>query len=75
MNGPDIDGTLPGQEIEEESSEDEIRRESDSGYQSSESSSSMNWDGDGGWREGESLRGWLYLIAGAGYTLLVVYLL
>jgi Co/Zn/Cd efflux system component len=38
----------------------------------------MNWDGDGdgyGWREGESLRGWLYLIAGAGYTLLVVYLL
>ena len=74
MNGPDIDGTLPGQEIEEESSEDEIRRESDSGYQSSESSSSMNWDGDG-WREGESLRGWLYLIAGAGYTLLVVYLL
>ncbi len=78
MSGPDIDGTLPGQDIEEESSEDEIRRESDSGYQSSESSSSMNWDGDGdghGWREGESLRGWLYLIAGAGYTLLVVYLL
>ena len=69
MSGPDIDGTLPGQDIEEESSEDEIR---------SESSSSMNWDGDGdghGWREGESLRGWLYLIAGAGYTLLVVYLL
>ena len=27
MNGPDIDGTLPGQDIEEESSEDEIRRE------------------------------------------------
>ena len=78
MNGPDIDGTLPGQETEEESSEDEIRRESDSGYQSSESSSSMNWDGDGdgyGWRAGESLRGWLYLVAGAGYTLLVVYLL
>ena len=77
MNGPDIDGTLPGQDIEEESSEDEIRRESDS--QSSESSSPKNGDGpylDGdGWREGESLRGWLYLIAGAGYTLLVVYLL
>ena len=68
MNGPDIDGTLPGQDIEEEPSEDEVRRESDSVYQSSESSSSMNWDGDGdgyGWREGESLRGWLYLIAGA----------
>ena len=76
MNGPDIDGTLPGQDIEEESSEDEVRRESDSDYQSSESP--KNWDGDGdgyGWREGESLRGWLYLIAGAGYTLLVVYLL
>ena len=76
MNGPDIDGTLPGQDIEEESSEDEVRRESDS--QSSESSSPKNWDGDGdgyGWREGESLRGWLYLVAGAGYTLLVVYLL
>ena len=75
MNGPDIDGTLPGQDIEEPS-EDEIRRESDS--QISESSSPKNWDGDGdgyGWREGESLRGWLYLIAGAGYTLLVVYLL
>ena len=76
MTGPDIDGTLPGQEIEEEPSEDEVRRESDSDYQSSESP--KNWDGDGdgyGWREGESLRGWLYLIAGAGYTLLVVYLL
>jgi len=78
MNGPDIDGTLPGQDIEEESSEDEVRRESDSGSQITESSSSMNWDGDGdgyGWKEGESLRGWLYLVAGAGYTLLVVYLL
>ena len=78
MNGPDIDGTLPGQDVEEESSEDEVRRESDSDYQNSESSSSMNWDGDGdehGGREGESLRGWLYLIAGAGDTLLVVYLL
>jgi len=30
MNGPDIDGTLPGQDIEEEPSEDEVRRESDS---------------------------------------------
>ena len=78
MNGLDIDGTLPGQDIEEEPLEDEIRRESDSDSQSSESSSPKNWDGDGdgyGWREDESLRGWLYLIAGAGYTLLVVYLL
>ena len=75
MNGPDIDGTLPGQDIEEEPSEDEVRRESDSGYQSSESSSSMNWDGNLTVTTGESLRGWLYLVAGAGYTLLVVYLL
>ena len=77
MNGPDIDGTLPGQDIEEEPSEDEIRRESDS-KSTRNVVDSMNWDGDGdgyGWREGESLRGWLYLIAGAGYTLLVVYLL
>ena len=78
MNGPDIDGTLPGQDIEEESSEDEVRRESDSESTKTAMLSNMNWDGDGdgyGWREGESLRGWLYLIAGAGYTLLVVYLL
>ena len=76
MNGPDIDGTLPGQDIEEESSEDEIRRESDS--QSSASSSSKNWDGDGdgyGWREEESLRGWFYFTAGACSGLLVVYLI
>ena len=74
MIGPDIDGTLPGQEIEEESSEDEIRRESDSGYQSSELSSSESWNMDSTER-GKSLRGWLYLVAGAGYGLLVVYLL
>jgi len=77
-DGPEIDGSLPGQEMEEESSEEEIRRESDLGSQISDSTPSMNWDGDGdgyGWREGESLRGWLYLISGAGYTLLVVYLL
>ena len=45
MNGPDIDGTLPGQEVEVESSEDnEIRREADSVFQPSESSSAENWD-------------------------------
>ena len=76
MNGPDIDGTLPGQETEEESSEDEIRRESDSGYQSSESPKSWDGDGDGhGWREEESLRGWFYFTAGACSGLLVVYLI
>ena len=46
MNGPDIDGTLPGQDVEEESSEDEIRRES-----APESprtvTDSINWEGDG----------------------------
>ena len=46
MNGPDIDGTLPGQEIEVESSEDDVRRESDSSFQTSESSSAENWDLD-----------------------------
>ena len=76
MNGPDIDGTLPGQETEEESSEDEIRRESDSGYQSSESPKSWDGAGDGhGWREEESLRGWFYFTAGACSGLLVVYLI
>jgi len=44
MNGPDIDGTLPGQDIEEEPSEDEIRRESDS-KSTRNVVDSMNWDG------------------------------
>ena len=76
MNGPEIDGTLPGQEIEEESSEEEIRREADSDLHASESSSikGLSYVSDAAQRE-ESLRGWLYLIAGAGYGLLVVYLL
>ena len=46
-DGPEIDGSLPGQEMEEESSEEEIRRESDLGSQISDSTPSMNWDGDG----------------------------
>ena len=85
MNGPDIDGTLPGQDIEEESSEDEVRRESDStkGWMEANKSTqtvvdSMNWDGDGdgyGWRDEESLRGWFYFTAGACSGLLVVYLI
>ena len=76
MDDLDIDETLPGQEqIDEEALKDVVRRESNSSSSNLESSS-MNWDGDGhGWKEGESLRGWLYLIAGAGYSLLVVYLL
>ena len=74
MNGPDIDGTLPGQEIEVESSEDDVRRESDSSFQTSESSSAENWDLDST-EKADALRGWLYLTAGAGYSLLFVYLL
>jgi hypothetical protein len=77
MNGLDIDGTLPGQEIEEEEIGDEIRRENEELSTDDKSKSLPNWDGDGdghGWKEEESLRGWLYLIAGAGYGTLVVYL-
>ncbi len=76
MNGLDIDGTLPGQEIEEEELGDEIRRENEELSADDKSKSLPNWDGDGdghGWKEEESLRGWLYLIAGAGYGTLVVY--
>ena len=75
MNGPEIDGTLPGQEIEESPSEDEIRREADSDLHASESTSTEGWDSVSAAEREESLRGWLYLIAGAGYGLLVVYLL
>jgi hypothetical protein len=78
MNGLDIDGTLPGQEIEEdEELGDTIRRENEELLDDGKSKSLPNWDGDGdghGWKEDESLRGWLYLIAGAGYGTLVVYL-
>ena len=78
MNGLDIDGTLPGQEIEEEEElGDDIRRENEDSPVGNISKSLGNFDGDGdghGWKEEESLRGWLYLIAGAGYGTLVVYL-
>ena len=73
MNDLDIDETLPGQEIEEEIKEEVIRRET-------ESSSKVRSPGSllGGYstedEKAESLRGWLYLIAGAGYGTLVVYL-
>ena len=74
MNGLDIDGTLPGQEIEEEELGDEIRRENEELSADDNSKSLPNGDSDGhGWKEEESLRGWLYLIAGAGYGTLVVY--
>lgn len=78
MNGLDIDGTLPGQDIEkDEDLSDEIRRENEELSVNNKAKPVTNWDGDGdehGWREEESLRGWLYLVAGAGYGTLVVYL-
>jgi len=74
MNGLDIDGTLPGQEVEEEDSEETIRRENEFEASTSDSSSADTWASESQLNE-ESLRGWLYLVAGAGYGLLVVYLL
>jgi|TARA_B110000263_G_scaffold96876_1_gene84584 hypothetical protein len=76
MNGLDIDGTLPGQKIEKEELNDVIRRESEEvASNTSKSLGNSNGDDDGhGWKEDESLRGWLYLVAGAGYGTLVVYL-
>ena len=71
MDDLDIDETLPGQEIEEESLENDVRRESNSSS-SSEPSSTDNWNGDS--HDEDSQRGMLYLVAGAGYGALVVYL-
>ena len=71
MDDLDIDETLPGQEIEEESLENNVRRESNSSS-SSEPSSTDNWNGDS--HDEDSQRGMLYLVAGAGYGALVVYL-
>ena len=73
MNDLDIDETLPGQEIEEDIKEEVIRREKElsSAFKSSGSSLS-DYPTDA--EKAESLRGWLYLIAGAGYGTLVVYL-
>ena len=71
MDDLDIDETLPGQEIEEESLEKVVRRESNSSS-SSEPSSTDDWNGDS--LDEDSQRGMLYLVAGAGYGALVVYL-
>jgi len=71
MDDLDIDETLPGQEIEEESLENVVRRESNSSS-SSEPSSTDDWNGDS--LDEDSQRGMLYLVAGAGYGTLVVYL-
>ena len=73
MNDLDIDETLPGQEIEEEIKEEVIRRETESSSSVKSSGSSLG-DYSTEAEKAESLRGWLYLIAGAGYGTLVVYL-
>jgi hypothetical protein len=71
MDDLDIDETLPGQEIKEESLESVVRREYNSSS-SSEPSSTDNGNGDS--QDEDSRRGMLYLVAGAGYGALVVYL-
>ena len=73
MDDLDIDGSLPGQDLEEEEVTEEIRRETDSSASTSSSfsSGSSNWDTKA---DEDSQRGMLYLIAGAGYGTLVVYL-
>ena len=73
MNDLDIDETLPGQEIEEDMGDEVIRREADITSSIKSSSSEFNNSLSESERE-ESLRGWLYLVAGAGYGTLVVYL-
>ena len=73
MNNLDIDETLPGQEIEEDIEKEVIRREAD--VSTSLKSSNFSFDESSFEAEkAESLRGWLYLVAGAGYGTLVVYL-
>tara|TARA_B110000014_G_scaffold241536_1_gene210427 strand:+ start:344 stop:886 length:543 start_codon:yes stop_codon:yes gene_type:complete len=74
VNDLDIDETLPGQEIEEDTKEEVIRREAD--ISSSAKSSDLSFkDMPSEAERAESLRGWLYLVAGAGYGTLVVYLI
>ncbi len=74
MNDLDIDETLPGQEIEEDIKEEVIRRETDLSSTVKSSGLSLSDYSTDAEKE-ESLRGWLYLIAGAGYGTLVVYLI
>ena len=71
MDDLDIDGSLPGQELEEEETSEEIRRENEL-ISRKESSGSETWINNSG--DEDSQRGMLYLIAGVGYGALVVYL-
>ena len=74
MDDLGIDETLPGQEIEDENDKVEIRRENDSPASVSNFGRDEMSIGSSDIIEQESLRGWLYLVAGAGYGTLVVYL-
>ena len=74
MNDLDIDETLPGQEIEEDIEQEVVRREADVPSPIKSSNFSFN-DSSFEAEKAESLRGWLYLVAGAGYGTLVVYLI
>ena len=71
MDDLDIDGSLPGQELEEEETSEEIRRENEL-ISRKESSGSETWINNS--EDEDSQRGMLYLIAGVGYGALVVYL-
>jgi len=70
----DIDETLPGQEIDDEAEKIEIRRESETSSRVSDFTGGDVALDSNDMAEKESLRGWLYLVAGAGYGTLVVYL-
>jgi len=71
MDDLDIDGSLPGQELEEEETSEEIRRENEL-ISRKDSSGSETWINNP--EDEDSQRGMLYLIAGVGYGALVVYL-
>ena len=71
MDDLDIDGSLPGQDLEDEENTEEIRRENDL-EQTKTSSSTETWANSES--DEDSQRGMLYLIAGVGYGALVVYL-
>ena len=71
MDDLDIDGSLPGQELDEEETSEEIRRENEL-ISRKESLGSETWINNS--EDEDSQRGMLYLIAGVGYGALVVYL-
>ena len=71
MDDLEIDETLPGQEQIDEDNAEEIRRENEL---SSSSDISSSGGLNGNLQDEDSQRGMLYLVAGAGYGTLLVYL-